>query len=73
MPGSVEKCPFSKGGCRNCAIFRGRHNYIVAKEGDEAPEGRVVKRTNDYGEWEDSLREALSQKVENRTPTKTKS
>lgn len=61
MPGTVEKCPFSKNGCRNCPIYRGRHNYVVAKEGEEAPEGRVLRQVSEEYDWQEKLKEALKQ------------
>ena len=61
MPATVTKCPFSKIGCRECPLYRGRHGYIVAKEGDEAPAGRVVKQ--DDGDWQAKFREALGGRV----------
>ncbi len=61
MPATVSKCPFSKIGCRECALYRGRHGYIVEKECDEAPTGRVVKKDDD--DWQEKFREALGRKV----------
>ncbi len=61
MPGTVTKCPFSKIECRECPLYRGRHAYVVTKEGDEAPAGRVLKQEND--DWQEKFKDALSGKV----------
>ncbi len=61
MPGTVTKCPFSKIECRECPLYRGRHSYVVQKEGDEAPAGRVLKQDND--DWQEKFKEALGRKV----------
>ena len=29
MAADMSKCPFTKKGCRECPIYRGRHCYIV--------------------------------------------
>ncbi|MGD0229466.1 MAG: hypothetical protein ABSC19_03790 [Syntrophorhabdales bacterium] len=62
MPGTVDKCPFSKIECRDCPIFRGRHNYIVSKEGEETPSGRVLRQEKDDKDWLEKFKEALHQK-----------
>ncbi|MGA3173886.1 MAG: hypothetical protein ABSE25_05590 [Syntrophorhabdales bacterium] len=59
MPGTVNKCPFSKIGCKECAIYRARHGYIVQKEG-ETPAPRIIKK-DDPG-WQEKFREALNKK-----------
>ena len=61
MPATVTKCPFSKLGCRECPLYRGRHSYIVAKEGEETPDGRVLK--TDDGDWQEKFKEALGRKI----------
>ncbi len=61
MPATVTKCPFSKIGCKECPLYRGRHSYIVAKEGDEAPAGRVVNKEEDN--WQEKFKEALGRKA----------
>jgi hypothetical protein len=61
MPATVTKCPFSKIECRECPLYRGRHGYIVAKEGEETPAGRVLKK--DDGDWQEKFKEALGRKV----------
>jgi hypothetical protein len=61
MPATVTKCPFSKLECRECPLYRGRHGYIVAKEGEETPTGRVLKK--DDGDWQEKFKEALGRKV----------
>jgi beta-xylosidase len=60
MPDNVNVCPFSKIGCRNCPIYRGRHNYIVPRDGDEVPEARIVKK--DDVDWQERFKEVLQNK-----------
>ena len=62
MPENVNKCPFSKVGCRNCPIYRGRHNYIVPKDGEDTPDHRVLKKP-EY-DWQKSFKEVLQTKEE---------
>lgn len=62
MPENVNKCPFSKAGCRNCPIYRGRHNYIVPQDGEETPDHKVLKRP-EY-DWQASFKEVLKSKEE---------
>jgi len=57
MPDNVNICPFSKNGCRNCPIYRGRHSYIVPKDCDEMPEARVMKRVE--VDWQERFKEVL--------------
>jgi hypothetical protein len=57
MPRNIDKCPFSKVGCRNCPIYRGRHNHIVRKEGEETPETRIVKKVE--SDWQETFKEVL--------------
>ncbi len=74
MPENIDKCPFSKAGCRNCPIYRGRHNYLVHKEGDAPPETKIVKRVET--DWQANFKEILQKKdadiSEQRTPKKSK-
>jgi hypothetical protein len=74
MPENIDKCPFSKAGCRNCAVYRGRHSYIVRKEGEQTPEARIVK--NIASNWQETFKEVLQKKEkdvsEMRTPRKSK-
>jgi hypothetical protein len=60
MPENVNKCPFSKAGCRNCPVYRGRHSYIIPHDGEETPDHRVLKRP-DY-DWQTNFKEALQRK-----------
>lgn len=57
MPDNVNVCPFSKGGCRNCPIYRGRHSYLDQKCGDAVPEARIVKRVE--VDWQERFKEVL--------------
>lgn len=57
MPKNITKCPFSHLGCRNCPIYRGRHNYIVTEEGEEKPRSRVTKDVQ--AEWEERFEEVI--------------
>jgi hypothetical protein len=75
MPENIDKCPFSKAGCRNCPIYRGRHNYIVHKEGEAPPEAKVLKKVENDN-WQANFKEMLGKNdkeiSEQRTPKKTK-
>jgi len=62
MPENVKKCPFSQAGCRNCPIYRGRHSYIVPKDGDEVPQPRILKKVE--SDWEERFKEVLRNKGE---------
>ena len=62
MPGNVHICPISKSGCRNCALYRGRHSYVTCKDGDETPEGKILKKAE--VDWEERFKETLRNKVE---------
>jgi hypothetical protein len=57
MPKTVKKCPFSKKGCRNCPTYRGRHNCIMPKDGDEMPQARILKQVEI--DWEERFKEIL--------------
>jgi len=57
VPDNVNICPFSKIGCKNCPIYRGRHSYITPKDGDETPEARILKRVEI--DWEERFKEVL--------------
>jgi hypothetical protein len=57
MPENVNKCPFSHSGCRNCPIYRGRHSYIMPKDGDETPQPRVLKKVEI--DWQERFKEVL--------------
>ncbi|MGD0232330.1 MAG: hypothetical protein ABSC19_18575 [Syntrophorhabdales bacterium] len=57
MPENVNKCPFSQSGCRNCPIYRGRHNYIMPKDGDGVPQPRVLKKAEI--DWQERFKEVL--------------
>lgn len=62
MPENVNKCPFSHSGCRNCPIYRGRHNYIMPKDGDETPQPRILKK--DEADWQERFKEVLHNREE---------
>ncbi len=62
MPENVHICPFSKGGCRNCALYRGRHSYIRCNDGEGTPEPRILR--NVEIDWEERFKETLQNKVE---------
>jgi hypothetical protein len=47
--------------CRNCPIYRGRHSYIVPKDGDETPQPRIVKKPDD---WQARFREVVQNREE---------
>jgi len=59
MPENVYECPFSHRECRNCPIYRGRHSYIVPKDGDETPQPRIVRKPDD---WQARFKEVLQNK-----------
>ena len=62
MPGNVHICPFSGRGCRNCALYRGRHGYITCNDADGTPETRIVKKVEI--DWQERFKEALHNKEE---------
>ncbi len=62
MPENVNKCPFSQSGCRNCPVYRGRHSYIMPKDGDETPQPRILKKAEI--DWQERFEEALHNKEE---------
>jgi hypothetical protein len=62
MPENVYKCFFSKGECRSCPVYRGKHSYIITKDGDETPRARIVKNVDI--DWQKSLKEALHNEEE---------
>ena len=51
--------------CRNCPIYRGRHSYVVAKDGDETPQARIVKKPE--MDWQQRFKAVLQNK-ENDVP-----
>src|SRR5208283_5799249 len=51
MTQNVHICPISKSSCRNCALYRGRHSYVTCRDGDQAPQGRILKRVE--VDWEE--------------------
>ena len=62
MPENVHICPISKRGCRNCALYRGRHSYVTCQDSDGAPQGRVLRRVD--ADWEERFKETLQNEVE---------
>ncbi len=58
MEENVRMCPFSKTNCRNCAVYRGRHNHTLCKGADQLSEPRVVEPI-DEADWQEMLKEAL--------------
>ncbi len=62
MPENVNKCPFSKAGCRNCPIYRGRHNYLIPHDGDGTPQPKILKRPE--FDWQARFKEVLQNKGE---------
>jgi len=48
MPMNFRRCPFLKGGCRLCPIYRGRHCFIEPS-GSEMPVSMVRERNE--SEW----------------------
>jgi hypothetical protein len=48
MSRNYVKCPFSKIGCKECPIYRGRHCYIKVTE-DEAL--KITAMKNSKTEW----------------------
>jgi hypothetical protein len=62
MPENVYKCPFSHQECRTCPVFRGRHAYVVPKEGEEVPEPKILKKVE--VDWQAQFREVVPSKVE---------
>jgi hypothetical protein len=61
MPENVYKCPFSLKECRTCPIYRGRHAYVVSKDGDVVPETRIVKQVEDN--WQEKFKEVVPSKM----------
>lgn len=57
MPKNITQCPFSHLGCKNCPVYRGRHNYIVTEEGESKPRSRVLR--NVQAEWEERFEEVI--------------
>lgn len=62
MPENVYKCPFSLKECRTCAIYRGRHAYVVPQDGEEVPEPRILKRVED--DWQERFKEVVPSKMD---------
>lgn len=57
MPENVYKCPFSHRECRSCPIYRGKHSYVISKDGEEAPDSRVLRNVDI--DWQKSFKETL--------------
>jgi hypothetical protein len=64
---NYRRCPFSKIGCKECSIYRGRHCYI---NGPEEEALKAAARQHSEAEWtagfndffdelDDSLRKAI--------------
>jgi len=62
MPGNVHICPFSGQGCRNCALYRGRHGYIKCNDADGTPEARILKKVEI--DWQERFKETLHNREE---------
>jgi hypothetical protein len=62
MPENINKCPFSKAGCRNCPIYRGRHSYIIPHDGDGTPQPKILKRPE--FDWQARFKEVLRSREE---------
>jgi hypothetical protein len=62
MPENVYKCPFSHGECRSCPVYRGKHSYIISKDGDKTPQSRILK--NAEIDWQERLKETLGKHEE---------
>jgi len=62
MTQNVHICPISKSSCRNCALYRGRHSYVTCRDGDQAPQGRILKRVE--VDWEERFRQTLQNEAE---------
>ncbi|NLW34410.1 MAG: hypothetical protein GXY80_02855 [Syntrophorhabdus aromaticivorans] len=52
MSRNYHRCPFSKTGCRECSIYRGRHSCIRSPEG-KAPRSIVTVKD---GEWKNGFK-----------------
>jgi hypothetical protein len=62
MPENVYKCPFSNQECRTCPIYRGRHAYVVPRDGEEVPEARILKKPEE--DWQAKFKEVVPSKME---------
>ena len=62
MPENVYKCPFSQKECRTCPIYRGRHAYVAAKDGDEVPQPKILKTVE--VDWQEKFKEVVPSKME---------
>ena len=48
MSRNYVRCPFSKAGCRECPIYRGRHCHINGPEGEAL---RAAARKKSEADW----------------------
>jgi hypothetical protein len=47
MSANLGKCPFTKTGCRECPIYRGRHCYIALTE-SQLPDSTVHRNNTEW-------------------------
>ncbi len=57
MPENVHMCPFSGSECKSCLLYRGRHNYIMCKDGEQIPRARILNRID--VEWQERFKEVI--------------